>query len=182
MPIYECNENQFIENLRKVIDTNFKIIVKRSIKIYADTKHNISRIPDCEFNKYSRIMHRSKQRGNVYSVKPFYDEFHNRFYINDFRVHSARYSRMITLSIPYFKVEYSFDIWGETYAYNFDVLFNPAVKIERRNIKPITLKGKNKSKSALLHVLSFKPPRLETLQIELPQSVLIFDVNQKIKS
>ncbi|MDP7658294.1 MAG: hypothetical protein QF812_03745, partial [Nitrososphaerales archaeon] len=76
----------------------------------------------------------------------------------------------------------SFDIWGETYAYNFDVLFNPAVKIERRNIKPITLKGKNKSKSVLLHVLSFKPPRLETLQIELPQSVLIFDVNQKIKS
>ena len=181
MPIYECTENQFIENLRKMIDTNFKIIVKRSIKIHADIKHNISRVPDCEFNKYNRIMRRSKQRANVYSVKPFYDEFHNRFYIDDFKVHSARYSRMITLPIPYFKVEYSFDIWGETYSYNFDVLLNPEIKLETKKIKPITLREKNKSKSVLLHVLSFIPPRPETMRIELPQSVLIFDVNQKIK-
>ena len=127
-------------------------------------------------------MRRSKQRANVYSVKPFYDEFHKRFYTDDFKVHSARYSRMITLSIPYFKVEYSFDIWGETYVYNFDALLNPGVKLETRKIKPVTLNGKSKNKSVLLHVLSFTPPRRETLQIVLPQSVLIFDVNQKIKS
>jgi hypothetical protein len=181
MPIYDCNENQFIENLRKVIDTNFKIIVKRSIKLHADTKHNISRIPDSEFNKYSHIMRRSNQRTNVYSIKPFYDEFHKRFYPEDNKVHSARYSRMVTLPIPYFKVEYSFDIWGETYSYNFDVLLNPEIKLETKKIKPITLREKNKSKSVLLHVLSFIPPRPETMRIELPQSVLIFDVNQKIK-
>ena len=182
MPIYECNENQFIENLRKVIDTNFKIIVKRSIKLHADTKHNISRIPDSEFNKYIHILRRSNQRANVYSIKPFYDEFHKRFYTEDYKVHSARYSRLITLSIPYFKVEYSFDIWGETYSYTFDVLLNPEIKLETKKIKPITLKGKNKSKSVLLHVLSFNPPPSETLQIELPQSILIFDINHKIKS
>lgn len=181
MPSYECNEQQFIENLRKVIDTNFKIIVKRAIKIHNDSIHNISRLPDCEFKKYSQLMMKSKQRTNVYAKKPFYDEFHRRFYSEFDKVHSARYSKIITLSIPYFKVEYSFDIWGETYCYSFDALFQPIIKLETKNIKPLSITGKEKNKRLLLFVLSFKPPQQETLQIKLPQSVLLFEVNQKIK-
>lgn len=182
MPIYECNEYQFIENLRKLIDTQFKIIVKRSIKIKDDTKHNISRLPDCEFEKFTLILKRSKPISNVYAKKSFYDEFHKRFYSEDDKVYSARYSSIITLSIPYYKVEYSFDIWGETYCYIFDVLFQPDIKIEMRNIKPLSLKSNVKSKTVLIHVLSFNPPKQEPIQIELPKSVLLFDVNQKIKS
>lgn len=182
MPIYECNEQQFIENLRKVTDTNFKIIVKRTIKIHNDTIHNISRLPDCEFKKYSQLMIKSKQYTNVYAKKSFYDEFHKRFYSEFDKVHSARYSNMVTLSVPYFKVEYFFDIWGETYCYSFDTLFQPIIKLETKSVKLLSLKGNEKSKRVLLFVLSFKPPQQETLQIKLPQSVLLFEVNQKIKS
>lgn len=182
MTIYECNEYQFIENLRKLLDTHFKIIVKRSIKIKADTKHNISRLPDCEIEKYSLLLKRSKPRSNIYAKKPFFDEMRKRFYNEDDKVHSARYSNAITLSIPYYKVEYSFDIWGETYSYIFDVLFQPIIKLEKKIFKPISLNGKQKSKNVLIHVLSFKPPQQETIHIELPKSVLLFDVNQKIRS
>ena len=181
MPIYECNEYQFIENLRKLIDTQFKIIVKRSIKIIADTKHNISRLPDCEFEKFNLILRRSKSNSNVYAKKSFYDDFHKRFYSEEYKVHSTRYSSIITLSIPYYKIEYSFDIWGETYSYIFDVLFQPEIKLEKRNIKHLSLKGKEKSKAVLLHVLSFNQPPQEIIKIELPKSVLLFDVNQRIK-
>ncbi|MEE9585425.1 MAG: hypothetical protein V3W09_00820 [Nitrososphaerales archaeon] len=181
MPTYDCNEHQFVENLRKIIDTNFKVIVKRSIRLHDDVKHNISRLPDCEFDRYAPILTRTTARANVYAAKPFYDEFHRRFYDQDDKVHSARYSRMITISIPYFKVDYSFDIWGETYCYNFDTLFHPDVRLETRKIKPTRSDRGNKSKPVLMHILSFKPPHPETFNLELPPSVLLFDVNQKIK-
>ncbi|MFQ6134856.1 MAG: hypothetical protein ACE5KU_03460 [Nitrososphaerales archaeon] len=181
MPTYECNEHQFVENLRKIIDTNFKVVVKRAIRLHDDAKHNVSRLPDCEFERYTPIMTRAKARANVYAAKPFYDEFHRRLYNQDDKVHSARYSRMITLSIPYFRVEYSFDIWGETYCYSFDALFQPEVRLETRKIQPPGPGRRNRSRPVLIHLLSFKPPHPETLNMELPRSVLLFDVNQKIK-
>ncbi len=182
MPIYECNEHQFVENLRKIIDTNFKVIVKRSIKLHDDAKHNLSRLPECEFERYMAVMTRKKQRTNVYAAKPFYDEFHSRLYSQDDKVHSARYPRMITLSLPYFKVEHSFDVWGETYCYSFDALFQPELTLEKRKVRPPTLDEKSRRKSVLIHVLSFKPPPADTLNLELPGSVLLFDITQKIKS
>jgi len=182
MPIYDCSEHQFVENLRKIIDTNFKVIVKRSCRIHDDAKHNISRLPDIEFDKYSTILSRKTSRSNVYAVKPFYDEFHSHFYHEDEKVHSSRYSRMITLSIPYYKVEYSFDIWGETYYHCFDTLFQPQIKLETKKIRSSNLVRGEKRKSILMHVLSFLPPHPETFRIELPSSVLLFDVSRKIKS
>jgi hypothetical protein len=179
MPIYECNEHQFVENLRRLIDTNFKIIVKRSIRLHDDAKHSVSRLPDCEFEKFSTVMARKRLGVNVYSTKPFYDLFHRRFYSEDAKVHSVRYPRSCTLSLPYFRVEYSFDIWGETYCYSLDALFRPEVRLERRKIRrPL---NKERGRAVLVHVLDFKPPHPKTLELELPPSILVFDVNQKIR-
>ncbi len=179
MPTYECNEHQFVENLRRLIDTNFKIIVKRSIRLHDDAKHTVSKIPDCEFEKFNKVLNRKRAGVNVYAVKPFYDIFHRRFYNEEETVHSARYPRSNTLSLPYFKVEYSFDIWGETYYYSLDALFNPDIRLETRRIRPLGSTGKGKS--VLVHVLDFKPPHPKTLHLDLPPSILLFDVNQKIR-
>ncbi len=181
MPVYECSEQQFVENLRKLIDTNFKVIVKRAVKLYDDAKHSLSRIPDCEFEKYGCVMSRKTPHANVYAVKPFYDEFHRRFYDEDDQVHSSRYSRAVALSIPYLKVEYSFDIWGETYCYSLDALFQPEVTLEKRRIAPRGFGGNGRGRPVLIHVLSFKPPHPATLNLDLPPSVTLFDVTQKIK-
>ncbi len=181
MPVYDCTEHQFVENLRKIIDTTFKVIVKRSIRLHDDGKHNISRLPEVEYEKYAVIVTRTKPSSNVYAAKPFYDVFHRRFYNQDEKIHSIRYSRMITLSIPYFRVQYSFDIWGETYCYSFDALFQPEVRLENKRIRSSESSRSKSVKKVLTHVLYFNPPHRETLNIELPRSVLIFDVNQKIK-
>jgi hypothetical protein len=181
MPVYECTEHQFVENLRKILDTNFKIIVKRSIKLYDDAKHNISRLPDCEFEKFSTVISRKRQRSNAYAKVPFYDEFHRRFYSEDEKVHSARYSRMVTLSIPYFKVEHSYDIWGETFCYNFDALFQPEVRLDSKICGTNKSKRGKSRKKMLVHVLYLNPPHHETCKMELPRSVLLFDINQKLK-
>ena len=181
MPIYECRENQFIENLRKLLDTNFKIIVKRLGKIHDDAKHNISRLPESESTKYDAILYKKGVRSNVYAAKPFYDELHKRFYHLDEQIHSNKYWRAVTLSIPYIRMEYSFDIWGETYCYSFDALFQPEIKIEKKKLKSQQYDQNSKSKSVLIHVLSFTPPSQETLQITLPPSVIIFDISQKLR-
>jgi hypothetical protein len=41
------------------------------------------------------------------------------------------------VSIPYYKVEYSINVWGGTYFFAFDVLFAPNVTIEKRSGKKL---------------------------------------------
>jgi hypothetical protein len=78
------------------------------------------------------------------------------------------------MSIPYYKVEYSVNVWGGTYFFPFDVLFNPAVVIERRNIR-------NRSKGTLVHVLRYNPPDERFITINLPDGVMVFDIKNMVR-
>ena len=191
MPVYECNEHQFFENLRRLIEAKVKFIVNRLIAFYDDGRYGPSHLPDSEFQKYSLIAKRTSQRSTVYASKPFLDDFHRRFYEEGSVLHSARYPHSTNLSIPYLRVEYSFTIWGETYRYEFDVLYEPEIKLERRNIgsflryhrniSPALVQKGLEGEPVLVYTLSFKPPKEEMLRINLPPSVIVFDVRRMLR-
>ncbi len=48
------------------------------------------------------------------------------------------------MSIPYYKVEYSLNVWGAPYLFTFDALFDPHIVIEKRSGKRL---------NGLVHVL-----------------------------
>lgn len=73
------------------------------------------------------------------------------------------------MSIPYYKVEYSLNIWGSTYFFSFDALFGPVIVIEKRS-------GKRLGKGSLIHVLKYKPPDEKILANNLPENVMVFDI------
>jgi polyhydroxyalkanoate synthesis regulator protein len=39
MPTYECNEHQFVENIRRLIETSQKFLVNRRISWHDDAKY-----------------------------------------------------------------------------------------------------------------------------------------------
>jgi hypothetical protein len=79
------------------------------------------------------------------------------------------------LHIPYYKVEYSFRIFGSSYHHSFDVLFKPKISIEQRKIvKKMNPKIEEES-VMLIYVLQFEPPSEKMLVINLPKKVLILD-------
>src|SRR5262249_52785480 len=80
------------------------------------------------------------------------------------------------LSIPYLKVEYSVNIWGGTYLFSFDALFDPAIKIEKRSGRRFGKGG------ALVHVLTYSPPSECAIAINLPKEVVVLDVKQMIRT
>ena len=52
MPMYECNEHQFVENIRRMIESPEKFLVNRKINWHDDAKYGPATLPDPEFEKY----------------------------------------------------------------------------------------------------------------------------------
>lgn len=170
MPFYECNEQQFVENIRRLIETSEKFIVNRKILLYDDAKYGPSILPEEEFNKYTTICMRKALKSSVFSKIPFIDEFHHgRMHDKDENLHGSTSLSFPRMSIPYYKVEYSMNIWGSTYFFSFDALFGPVIVIEKRS-------GKRLGNGSLIHVLKYKPPDEKNLAINLPENVMVFDV------
>src|SRR3970040_172167 len=134
MPLYECSENHFIENLGRILESHVKVVVNRSLIQHDDSKYGLSFIPDFEFKKYETIAKRTRTKSTVYAAKPFYDNYHKRFHMQEDILHSDKYHFIKSLSIPYYKVEYTFSIWKDTYTHSFDVLFTPGIKLEKRGV------------------------------------------------
>jgi len=179
LPFYECNENQFVENVRRLLESEQHFVVNRRISMYDDYKYGLSTIPDQEFEKYSIICDRKRFRYTTYANVPFVDDFHGRFYQDGETLHAANNLNYPTISIPYYKVEYSFNLWGSTYIHTFDALFNPTIVIGKKELSPKMRRNiKIKKSSMLVHVLRFEPPDEKMLALNLPNQVIIFDVKK----
>jgi hypothetical protein len=175
MPLYECNEHQFIENIRRLLETSEKFLVNRRISCYDDAKYGPATLPEEEFKQYeTTICTRRTFKSTVFSKVPFIDDFHARIYDKGENLHGSTSLMFPRMSIPYYKVEYSVSVWGSTYFFAFDALFNPNVVIERRS-------GKRLGKGKLIHVLKYNPPDERILTIKLPKEVTVFDVRNMIK-
>lgn len=183
MAVYECNEQQFIENIARLLRSNVseKIIVNRKVMLYDDHRYGLSILPEQEFIKYSSICERKGLKKSVYAKVPFIDEFHNKFYDANEILHSASNLSMPRLSIPYYRVEYSFSLWGNSYIYTFDVLFEPSIRIGKRRIPTKVNKYRNKDDSMLIHILSLNQPNERILEIKLPKEVIVLDVKRMLR-
>lgn len=186
MPTYECNEHQFIENLRRLIESHLKVIVNRTLVQYDDGRYSLSFLPDEEFSKFQTVARRAKVRASAYASKPFLDEYHRTLYVDGDSLSSAKYPHSRRLSIPYVRVEYSFSVWGDLYKFSFDGLFRPEIKIAKRAIpkagqRTKTGVRKDKEGKTLIHTLSFIMPDDKALELSLPKSVLVFDVRRMLR-
>jgi hypothetical protein len=90
-------------------------------------------------------------------------------------LHSASALFFPKMSIPYYRLEYSVNVWGGTYFFAFDALFSPAIVIEKRSSRRLGREG------ALIHVLRYNPPEERTLAINLPKEVMVFDVKHMVR-
>ncbi len=180
MPFYDCNEHQFIEDLRRALESHVKIIVNRSLIQHDDSKYGLSFVPDFEFKKYETIAKRARARSTVYAAKPFYDNYHRRFHMEEDVLHSGQYHSMNSLSIPYYRVEHTFSIWNDTYTHSFDVLFAPEIKLEKRAVPQHA--RSDVARNILIHTLNFLPPEEKAIKISLPKSVLVFDVKRMTRA
>ena len=179
MPFYECNENQFVENVRRLIESKQSFAVNRRISIYDDYKYGFAIIPDQEFEKYAMICSRKGYKYTVYAKVPFVDDFHGRFYSEGETLHSGNSLNFPRISLPYYKVEYSFNLWGSTYLHTFDGLFEPNIVIEKKDLSARVRKTIQTRKSSMLvHVLKFDPPDDKMLALNLPNQVIIFDIKK----
>ena len=52
MPLYECNEQQFVENIRRMIESSERFLVNRKINLHDDARYGPATLPDSEFEKY----------------------------------------------------------------------------------------------------------------------------------
>jgi hypothetical protein len=169
MPFYECNEHQFVENIRRMMQTSHKIVINRKMELRDDAKYGPSILPDQEFHRYSSICIRKSIKSTVLSKVPFVDEFHSRSFDKDQILHGSTSLLYPRMSIPYYKVEYSMNVWGSTYLFTFDALFEPSVTIQRRSEKRL-------GKGILVHVLQYNPPQETVLTINLPREIIVLDI------
>jgi hypothetical protein len=169
MPFYECNEHQFVENIRRLMETSCKIVTNRKMELHDDAKYGPSILPDQEFHRYSSICTRKSIKSTVLSKVPFVDEFHSRIFDKDQILHGSTSLLYPRMSIPYYKVEYSMNVWGSTYFFTFDALFEPSITIQRRNERRL-------GKGILVHVLQYNPPQEVVLTINLPRDVIVLDI------
>lgn len=183
MTTYECTENQFVENLRKLLEIKSKIIVNRMLSSYDDGRYGLSYLPDTIFKEYERLASRDKPRSTVRAVKPFIDDRTGRLYEQGTILHTGRRDHPGGISVPYTRAEYTFTIWGDTYRYFFDALYEPDIRLEKRTTRRFTLakmSEKEAKTSQLIHVLRFKPPAERALTMDLPASVVTFDVRRRL--
>ena len=172
LPVYECNEHQFVENIRRLIETSQKFLVNRRISWHDDARYGPAILPDEEFNRYVIICIRKSLRSTVFTKVPFIDDFHRRTYDKGENVHGSGNLMFPRMSIPYYKVEYSVNVWGATYFFTFDALFDPHIVIEKRHGKRL---------SGLVHVLKYNPPPDRLLTLKLPTTVMVFDVKNMVR-
>lgn len=176
MPLYECNEHQFVENIRRLLESKERFLVNRKIILHDDAKYGPATIPDQEFKRYGTICTRKSANSTVYAKVPFVDSFHgSRMYDEEANLHAASALLFPRMSVPYYKVEYSVNVWGGTYFFAFDALFNPEIVIEKRTGKRLGRSG------ALVHVLRYNPPEERVLAINLPKDVMVFDVKHMVR-
>ncbi|HXG05856.1 MAG TPA: hypothetical protein VNI77_00845 [Nitrososphaera sp.] len=176
MPLYECNEHQFVENIRRLLESKQKFLVNRKIILHDDAKYGPAVLPDSEFKPYEAICTRKSVNSTVYAKVPFVDSFHGgRMYDAGENLHSASALMFPRLSVPYYRVEYSVNIWGGTYFFAFDALFKPEIVIEKRAGKRLGKSG------SLVHVLRYNPPDERVLSINLPKEVMVFDVKHMVR-
>lgn len=175
MPLYECNEHQFVENVRRLLEAGEKFIVNRRITMHDDARYGPATLPDEEFARYEPLCERKSVNSTVHTKVPFVDTFHNgRMHGAGENVHSATALMFPRMSIPYFRVEYSVSVWGGTYLFAFDALFDPEIAIEKRS-------GKKLGKGTLVHVLRYSPPQERVLAINMPKGVVVLDVKQMVR-
>lgn len=179
MSVYECNENQFVENVRRLLDSGKGFVVNRRINLRDDYRYGLAILPDQEFEKYEIICERNGYKHTVYAKVPFLDDLHRRLYSSGEALHAASNLSLPRLSIPYYKVEYSFNLWGGTYLHTFDAIFEPEVVIEKSNLSPRMRRNiQTRRSSMLVHVLKFNPPDEKLLALNLPKQVVILDVKK----
>lgn len=175
MPSFECNETQFIENISRLLESENRFIVNRRMQIYDDRRYGPASLPDDVFTQFSPILTRKGPRSSVYAKIHFLDDFHQKVYFLQDLLHSSSKMKYPVLHIPYYKVEYSFKIWGNLYHFSFDVLFKPKISIEQKKITRKMSPKIEENSTMLIHVLQFEPPPVRILAINLPKKVLVLD-------
>lgn len=185
MPVFECNEIQFIENIRRLLESDAKFVVNRRTQLYDDRKFGPAGLPDEVFTHFAPILSRKSQRSSVYAKTHFLDDYHQKVYFLQDLLHSSSKMKFPILHIPYYKVEYSFRIWGNSYHYSFDVLFRSKISIQQKKITKKMNPKIEEDSAMLIHVLQFEPPSEKMLSINLPKKVLVLDfkkVNNPLES
>lgn len=175
MPSFECNETQFIENISHLLESENRFIVNRRVQVYDDRRYGPAGLPDEVFVQFSSILTRKSQRSSVYAKTHFLDDYHHKVYFLQDLLHSSSKMKYPVLHIPYYKVEYSFRIFGSSYHYSFDVLFKPKISIEQKKIIKKMDPRIEEESTMLIHVIQFEPPHEKMLSINLPKKVLILD-------
>lgn len=176
MPLYECNEHQFVENIRRLLESKERFLVNRKIILHDDARYGPATMPDQEFARYETICARKSVNSTVYAKVPFVDSFHGgRMHDESENLHAASALLFPRMSVPYYRVEYSVNVWGGTYFFAFDALFNPEIVIEKRTGRRLGRSG------ALVHVLRYNPPQERVLAINLPKEVMVFDVKHMVR-
>ncbi|AIF85198.1 hypothetical protein NTE_03166 [Candidatus Nitrososphaera evergladensis SR1] len=175
MPLYECNEHQFVENLRRLLEAGEKFIVNRRTTMHDDAKYGPATLPEEEFARYETLCTRKAVNSTVYAKVPFIDVYHGgRMHDAEENLHSSTALKFPRMSIPYFRIEYSVNVWGGTYFFAFDALFDPEIVIEKRS-------GRRLGKGALVHVLRYNPPKEQVLSVNLPKGVVVLDVKHMVR-
>lgn len=175
MPSFECNETQFIENISRLLESENRFVVNRRMQVYDDRRYGPAGLPDSIFTQFSSVLARKSQRSSVYAKTHFLDDYHQKVHFLQDLLHSSSKMKYPLLHIPYYKVEYSFRIWGNSYHFSFDVLFKPKISIEQKKIVKKMNPKIEESSTMLIHVLQFEPPPERMLAINLPKKVLVLD-------
>jgi hypothetical protein len=174
LPLYECNEYQFVENIRRFIETQEKFVVNRKLSWHDDAKYGLATLPEEEFSRYSAICYRKSLNSTVICRVPFINGFYRRAYNEGEILHAASNLKFPKMSIPYYRVEFSLNVWGGTYFFTFDALFDPEITMEKRRDRKF-------DGTVLIHVLKYTPPHEKILNINLPKQVIVFDVKKMIR-
>ena len=175
MPTFECNETQFIENINRLLGSDARFVVNRRMQLYDDRKYGAASFPDEVFDQFTSILTRKNQRSSVYARTHFLDDYHQKVYFMQDLLHSSSRLKFPILHVPYYKVEYSFRIWGNSYHYSFDVLFKPKISIQQKKITKKMNQKIEEDSTMLIHVLQLEPPPEKMLSINLPKKVLVLD-------
>jgi hypothetical protein len=142
--------------------------------LHDDAKYGPATLPNDEFKRYAIICMRKSLKSTVFSKVPFIDDFHARMYDKGENIHGSSSLMFPRMSIPYYKVEYSINVWGGTYFFTFDALFDPEIIIEKRSVKRL-------GTGILIHVLKYNAPDERVLTINLPKDVMVFDVKNMVR-
>ena len=107
----ECNEYQFVENIRRFIETQEKFVVNRKLTGMM-TGVGLATLPEEEFSRYSAICYRKSLNSTVICRVPFINGFYKRAYNEGEILHAASNLKFPKMSIPYYRMRFSLNVWG----------------------------------------------------------------------